>query len=126
MTLSLTYESDFKHIKQAILEIREMLKNHQGIANQSTEYRDEYRQSKLVSTEDYQGVKRTSLVYMDTFSDSSIDILVYCFSRTVAWDEWLAVKEDVMFKIADILKKNHLEFAYPTLTLHQVKEDEVG
>ena len=125
MTLTLTYESDFADIKQAIHEIREMLTDHPGIANKATEYRDEYRQSKLVSTEDFQGVKRTSLVYMDTFSNSSIDILVYCFSRTVAWDEWLEVKEDVMFKIADILKKNHLEFAYPTLMLHQAKEDVV-
>jgi hypothetical protein len=26
----------------------------------------------------------------------------------------LAVKEDVIYKIAEILKNNHLEFAYPT------------
>jgi MscS family membrane protein len=122
MNLSLTYESKFSDISQAIIAIREMLKEHKGIANQRTEYRDEYRQARLVSAEDFQGVKRTTLVYMDNFSESSIDILVYCFSRTVEWDEWLEVKEDVMFKIADILKKNNLQFAYPTLMVHQVKE----
>ncbi len=124
MKLSLTYESDFEDIREAILNIREMLKEHKGIANQRTEYIDGYRQDRLVSFEDFQGVKRTTLVYMDTFSDSSIDILVYCFSRTVVWDEWLEVKEDVMFKIAEILVKNHLEFAYPTLMLHQAKEED--
>ena len=124
MNLALTYESDFDDIQQAILDIREMLKEHEGIANQRTEYRDEVRQSRLVSAEDFQGIKRTTLVYMDTFSESSIDILVYCFSRSVVWDEWLEVKEDVMFKIAKILQNNHLEFAYPTMMLHQAKEEE--
>jgi len=124
MKLSLTYESDFGDIKEAILNIREMLKEHKGIANQRTEYIDEYRQDRLVSSEDFQGVKRTTLVYMDTFSDSSIDILVYCFSQTVLWDEWLEVKEDVMFKIANILEKNNLEFAYPTIMIHQAKEED--
>jgi MscS family membrane protein len=56
---------------------------------------------------------------MDEFADSSINILVYCFSRTVDWAEWLEVKEDVMFKIAEILNKNNLEFAYPTMMIHQ-------
>ena len=123
MNLALTYESNFDDIRQAILEIRNMLKEHPGIANKRTEYRDELRQAKFVSAEDFRGVKRTSLVYMDTFSESSINILVYCFSRSVVWDEWLEVKEDVMFKIAKILQKNKLEFAYPTLMLHQAKEE---
>jgi MscS family membrane protein len=51
---------------------------------------------------------------MDRYNDFSIDILIYCFSKTVDWAKWLAVKEDVLFKIAAILKNNHLEFAYPT------------
>ena len=123
MKLALTYESDFDDIQQAIIDIRTMLKEHDGIANQRTEYSDRLRQSKLVSIEDFQGIKRTTLVYMDTFSESSIDILVYCFSKSVVWDEWLETKEDVMFKIAKILQENNLEFAYPTLMLHQAKEE---
>jgi len=54
------------------------------------------------------------LVYLDRYSDFSIDILIYCFAKTVNWEEWLQVKEDVLFKIADILAKNNLSFAYPT------------
>lgn len=119
MNIGVTYQSDFDDIRQAIVDIREMLKKHPGVANQRTEYHDTYRQSKLVSTKDYKGIKRTTLVFMDEFADSSINILVYCFSRTVVWDEWLEVKEDVMFKIAEIIAGNNLDFAYPTLTLHQ-------
>ena len=124
MNIGLTYQSDFDDIRQAIVDIKSMLKEHPGIANERTSYQNSYRQAKLVSTEDYKGVKRTTLVYMDEFADSSINILVYCFSRSVVWSEWLEVKEDVMFKIADILKKNNLDFAYPTLTLHQAENEE--
>ncbi|WP_415408056.1 mechanosensitive ion channel family protein [Sulfurovum sp. CS9] len=123
MNIGLTYQSDFDDIRQAIVDIRSMLKEHPGIANERTSYQNSYRQAKLVSTEDFKGVKRTTLVYMDEFADSSINILVYCFSRTVVWSEWLEIKEDVMFKIAEILKKNNLDFAYPTLTLHQAEEE---
>ena len=124
MNLGVTYESDMKDIKQAIEEIKEMLKEHPGIANEHTKYINSTRQAKLVSIEDFKGIKRTTLVYMDEFTDSSINILVYCFTRTVVWDEWLEVKEDVMFKIADILKQNHLEFAYPTMMIHQTHNTE--
>jgi len=122
MNIGLTYQSDFDDIRQAIVDIRSMLKEHPGIANERTSYQNSYRHAKLVSTEDFKGVKRTTLVYMDEFADSSINILIYCFTRSVVWSEWLEVKEDVMFKIADILKKNNLDFAYPTLTLHQAEE----
>ncbi len=124
MNVGVTYESDFNDIRQAIEEIKEMLKNHAGIANEHTTFMDAGRQAKLVSIEDLKGIKRTTLVYMDEFSDSSINILIYCFSRTVDWAEWLEIKEDVMYKIADILKQNHLEFAYPTMTIHQAQNNE--
>lgn len=123
MHIGVTYESDFDDIRQAIDEIRMMLKEHPGIANESTTYQYLQRQAKLFSMEDFKGVKRASLVYMDEFADSSINILVYCFSRSVVLNEWHEVKEDVMYKIADILKKNNLEFAYPALTLHHVEKE---
>ena len=74
---------------------------------------------KLVSREDLKGIKRLIMVYLDAFGSSSIDILVYCFSRSVIWTEWQEVKEDVLYKIAEILKSNELEFAYPTMMIYQ-------
>ncbi|HEY9128974.1 MAG TPA: mechanosensitive ion channel family protein [Sulfurovum sp.] len=123
MNIGVTYESDFNDIRNAIEDIRTMLKEHPGIANEATTFLHTHRQAKLVSMEDYKGIKRNTLVYLDEFADSSINILVYCFSRSVVWHEWLEVKEDVMFKIAEILKKNNLEFAYPTLKLHHADKE---
>ncbi len=123
MQIGVTYESDFGDIKKAIDDIRTMLKNHPDIAGSGTKYQNSLRRSsKLVSFEDFKGIKRTTLVFMDEFADSSINILVYCFSKSVVWEEWLDTKEDVMYKIADILEKNNLEFAYPAISIHQASD----
>jgi len=122
MTVGVTYESDMDDIRRAIEDIRQMLHDHPLLMSEKTEFMSNERQFKLVSKEDLKGIKRQILVYLDSFSSSSIDILIYCFSRSVIWTEWHEAKEDVMFKIAEILKKNDLEFAYPTMTIHQVQE----
>jgi len=126
MNVGVTYQSDFSDIRQSIDDIRAMLKAHPGIANENTSYQNAYRQAKLVSDEDFKGVKRTTLVYMDEYAASSINILIYCFSSTVDWAEWLEVKEDVMYKVAEILEKNNLDFAYPTMTFHQATNPETS
>jgi MscS family membrane protein len=91
-----------------------MLKVHPDIANPEHKHASKMRGFKFMSKEDTQGIKSNQLVFVDRYNDFSIDILIYCFTRTVNWAEWLAVKEDVIYKIAEILKNNHLEFAYPT------------
>jgi MscS family membrane protein len=70
------------------------------------------------SRDDEKGVKKTLLVYLDEFDASSINILVYCFSKTVKWQDWLEVKQDVMFEMMDIMQKNNIEFAFPSLSLY--------
>ncbi len=122
MSLGVKYDSKPENIRNAIIQIREMLAAHPGVATSKTDYTGTKASStKLVSKEDSLGVKRTLLVYLDELSDSSINILVYCFSKTTDWEKWLDTKEDVIFKMMDILKKNDLEFAFPSLSVY--KED---
>ena len=119
MSLGVKYDSKSQDIKNAINEIREMLRSHPGIATKNTEYKyDSSPRAKLVSKGDEEGVKKTLLVYLDEFSDSSINVLVYCFSKSVMWEEWLKTKEDVMHKIMEIFQKNNLEFAFPSMSLY--------
>lgn len=119
MQLGVKYNSKSDDIKNAITEIREMLDKHPQIATLNTKYEHrESRGTRLVSKDDLQGVKKTLLVYLDEFGDSSMNILVYCFSKSVNWEEWLATKEDVMHKIMEIFEKNHLEFAFPSLSIY--------
>jgi MscS family membrane protein len=122
MKLGVKYDSKPEDIKNAIIQIRQMLQNHPEIATKDTVYehilRRRGRVAKLVSKDDLEGVKRTLLVYLDEFSDSSINILVYCFSKSVMWEDWLRTKQDVMEKIMDILQENNLEFAFPSLSIY--------
>ncbi len=120
MSLGVKYDSKSQDIKNAVKEIREMLLNHPGIATENTKINKIYGQSaKMISYEDDKGIKNTLLVYLDEFSSSSINILVYCFSKTVNWDEWLALKEDIMHKIMEIFEQNNLEFAFPSMSIYK-------
>lgn len=119
MKIGVKYDSKPQDIKNAVNEIRSMLENHPRIATKRTEYQHRLTNSYiLVSQDDLQGVKKDVLVYLDEFASSSINILVYCFSKSVNWEEWLETKEDVMHKIMEILENNSLEFAFPSMSLY--------
>jgi MscS family membrane protein len=120
MKLAVKYDSKAENLKMAIEEIRQMLRNHPDIATEKTIYQESGRKSaKLVSKEDELGVKRTLMVYLDEFDDSSINILIYTFAKSTLWNNWLQTKEDIMYRIMEILERNHLEFAFPTITLEK-------
>jgi len=124
MTIGVKYSSKSKDLKNAVNDIREMLENHSGIATINTIH-EHYPSdmAKLVSRDDLEGVKKTLLVNLDEFGPSSINIMIYCFSKSVVWNEWLDTKEDVMHKIMEILEKNSLEFAFPSLSIYTEKMD---
>ncbi len=119
MSIGVTYDSEMKDILKAVDDIRAMLRDHPDIADDRTEF-DLSREvkSRLVEKDDQFGIRRTLLVYLNDYGDSSINILVYCFSKSIDWEEWLRVKQDVMAKIAEILELNHLSFAFPSRTLY--------
>lgn len=120
MKIGVKYDSKPQDIKNAVNDIRNMLEEHPRIATKRTEYQHRLTNShKLVSQDDLQGVKKDVLVYLDEFASSSINILVYCFSKSVNWEEWLETKEDVMHKIMEILQNNSLEFAFPSMSLYE-------
>lgn len=121
MSLGVKYDSKPQDIKNAVAEIYNMLDKHPGIATKNTDFQYSVKKRKLKivhSKDDSEGVKKTLLVYLDEFGSSSINILIYCFSKTVKWAEWLEVKQDVMYKMMEILEKNNLEFAFPSMSLY--------
>ena len=119
MNLGIKYGSSSEDIKNAVYDIRQMLDQHNAIATENTEYTYKQRSGpRLVSKDDAQGIKKTLLVYLDEFSDSSMNILVYCFTKSVDWEDWLATKEDVMHKIMEIFEKHNIEFAFPSLSIY--------
>jgi len=59
-----------------------------------------------------------TFVRIDRFSDSSIDILIYCFTRTTLWGEWLAIKESLAYEIKRIVEEAGTAFAFPSQSLY--------
>ena len=66
---------------------------------------------------------QTLLVYFDAFADSSLNIMVYCFTKTTVWAEWLAAQQAVYLKIIDIVKRHNADFAFPSQTLYVEKNN---
>ena len=117
MTLNITYESDMQDIINLKRDILEMLENHPDIATERNATANISKKFEAIKREDLQGVKRTLLVFVDEYDSSSINILIYCFTRSPAWEDWLSVKEDVIVKINKLVKENNCDFAYPSQTL---------
>lgn len=61
---------------------------------------------------------QTILVYFNAFADSSLNIMVYCFTKTTAWGEWLGAQQDVYLKIIGIVHGHGADFAFPSQTLY--------
>lgn len=121
MLIGIEYGATTDEIKKCVDDIKTMLINHPDIAKSeditAKKKGLKYRQS-IVSVDDYAGYKSNLFVVVDDFADSSINILVYCFAKTIVWGEFLDVKQDVMLKIMDILKQNGLNFAFPSQSLY--------
>lgn len=117
MSISITYESNINDIVNLKNDIQKMLENHPDIAIEEDSVYRKSKKFEAIKREDLQGVKRTLLVYINEYDSSSINILIYCFSKSPVWEDWLSVKEDVIVKVNNLVIKNNCEFAYPTRTL---------
>jgi MscS family membrane protein len=92
--LGLTYGTTTTQMENILKDIREMLKNHPDI------HQD------------------TIMIHFDEFESSSLGIFCYFFTTTTAWAEFLAVRENVNLKLMKIVEKNGASFAFPSQSLY--------
>lgn len=64
----------------------------------------------------------STFVRIDSFNDSSIDILLYCFTKTTNWGEWLKIKEALAYKVKDIVEGAGSGFAFPSRSVYFEKD----
>ncbi|WP_370981592.1 mechanosensitive ion channel family protein [Agaribacterium sp. ZY112] len=64
----------------------------------------------------------TLIVNFDAFSSSSLDFMIYCFTKTTNWVEFHEHKQDVLLKVLNIIEANGAECAFPTRTVHLSSE----
>ena len=61
-------------------------------------------------------------VYFKSFSASSCDFFIYAFTITKDWEEFLKIKQSVLFSVAEIISKHKAEIAFPTSTVYLNKD----
>ena len=59
-----------------------------------------------------------AFVRLDKFNDSSIDILIYCFTSTNEWDVFLKIKEELAMQIKNKIESIGLNFAFPSQSIY--------
>ena len=57
-------------------------------------------------------------VRIDSFSDSSIDLLIQAFTLTNDWGEYLQIKEKLAVNIIEIVENNKAGFAFPSQSIY--------
>lgn len=92
--LGVTYSTPREKLQKVVSDIRTMLEQHPEIHQE------------------------TIFVRFDSFNDSSLDIFLYFFTKTTNWAEYLRVKEDVNFKIMEILEKEGVSVAFPSRSIY--------
>ncbi len=93
-TIGVRYD-DSKHLPQIISDVKDMLTHHPEI-----------------------DATQTMIVNFNKFASSSLDFFVYTFTKTTNWIKYHEVKQDVLFKITEIVEKHGAEMAFPTSTIH--------
>jgi MscS family membrane protein len=61
----------------------------------------------------------TTFMRVESFNDSSIDFLLYCFTKTTVWTEWLRIREELAFRIKQIVEDEAgAAFAFPSQSVY--------
>lgn len=94
MTIGVTYSTTAEQMEELLERIRALLKQDEGV------------------DQDF------FLVRFTEFGASSLDIFLYYFTKSIKWDEHLAVRERMNLNIMRTIKEMGLSVAFPTRSIH--------
>ena len=98
--IGLEYRTNVEQLKNIRNLIKEYIDKNQDFANDGSSYFN------------------SSYVRIDSFADSSIDMLVQCFTKEDNWDEFLKVKEKLAIKVKEIIENEKAGFAFPSQSIY--------
>jgi MscS family membrane protein len=94
--IGLTYETAPDQIKAIVKDIQEMINTHEK-------------------------TNQDGRVRFQEFGSSSLDIMVMYFVDSPKWEDLINVKEELNYKIMEIVKKHNSDFAFPSSTVYLQK-----
>ena len=63
-------------------------------------------------------MRRTLIVAFDQYANSSLNIMIYTFTKTTDWVTFYEIKQKIFLLIRDIVHKHGADFAFPTQQLY--------
>ncbi|MBB5172258.1 mechanosensitive ion channel family protein [Texcoconibacillus texcoconensis] len=102
--LGVTYDTPKEKLEGCVEKIKELLKTHEAIDQE------------LI------------IVRFNHFHESSLNIFLYFFTKTTAWEEHLQVREEINLKILKILEDEGVSVAFPSrsIYLNDSRQQETG
>lgn len=92
--IGISYEASGEDMDAIVDDIREILEKDEGVE------------------------QSYKMVFFTDFGSSSLDIMVYYFSKTIDWAKYLDVRQRINTKIMRAVKARGLSIAFPTQTLY--------
>ncbi|MCD4785938.1 MAG: mechanosensitive ion channel family protein [Candidatus Eremiobacteraeota bacterium] len=99
MNIGVTYNSGADKLEKSVEKIREIIKNHPE-TNKDSIY-----------------------IYFSEFKESSLNIFLYFFIESTAWDDFLRARQEVGLSIIKAFENMGIEFAFPTRTIYMEKSE---
>ena len=96
--IGLTYSTTPKQIKDIVAEIENMINTHEKTNDEGK-------------------------VRFQEFGASSLDVLVLYYVNSPKWEDLIDVKEDINYKIMEIVKKHNSDFAFPSTSVYLHKDN---
>ncbi|MCH7471323.1 mechanosensitive ion channel family protein [bacterium] len=94
VNVGVSYELSLAQMRASVEAIREMLRTHPDID------------------------QRFWMVNFTELGESSLDILVYCFTKTTVWKEYMDIRQEVLLKILELLEQHGVKTALPSRTVY--------
>lgn len=123
MLLGVSYDATPRKLQECIKDLKELLHTSDLVAHEddsALKYGDEttkYREN-LVSINDLEGYKNACYVNLCEFADSSINIELYFYIKSISSSDFRNAREILMLEIMKIVEKNGLNFAFPSRSIY--------
>jgi MscS family membrane protein len=92
--IGVTYTTPADKLKKCITEMEEVLRNHPDIDQQ------------------------TIVVKFDSFGNGALQLLLCFFAKTIVWEEYLDIKQDINLKIMGVLETQGVSLAFPSTSVY--------
>lgn len=98
-TIGIRYETDDDQFRFLLAEIRRTMYAHPRIDNDTVRVR------------------------FDGFGDSSLNIQIRVYAKTREWNDFYAIREDIMFRVKQVVEASGSSFAFPSQTLYMSQDE---